>query len=244
MIFGPFIRTKKKKKNGTFRPLLKRPEIIIIVWSKNSPKPPSPSSQARFLTLVVLFDTKETPRDDERRVRKTATHLALLLGTWRRIVEKKRRPHTQGLEERPEHRDHHPGRRPEDAASSLGPKSTLRKSKRLEIQNRVSLVGSEEKGARDLAARARKSVDPPLNTGLLRCEGEERGRRSLRARAQVRRKDYVTPPAIERFESSRVRDGEILFEEKEEENALDENNGKKRRGRGDRSVGDVFRIGR
>ena len=93
-----------------------------------------------------------------------------------------------------------------------------------------------------MAARARKSVDPPFNTGLLRCEGEERGR-SLRARVR-RKKDYVTPPAIERFESSRVRDGEILFEEKEEENALDENNGKKRRGRGDRSVGDVFRIGR
>ena len=94
-----------------------------------------------------------------------------------------------------------------------------------------------------MAARARKSVDPPFNTGLLRCEGEERGR-SLRARVRRKKDYYVTPPAIERFESSRVRDGEILFEEKEEENALDENNGKKRRGRGDRSVGDVFRIGR
>ena len=61
-------------------------------------------------------------------------------------------------------------------------------------------------------------------------------------RARARRKDYVTPPAIERFESSLVRDGEILFEE--EENVFDENDGKKRRGRGDRSVGDVFRIGR
>tara|TARA_A100001037_G_C14682909_1_gene428158 strand:- start:157 stop:378 length:222 start_codon:yes stop_codon:yes gene_type:complete len=71
-------------------------------------------------------------------------------------------------------------------------------------------------------------------------EGEERGS------ARARRKDYVTPPgfAIERFESSRVRDGEIRFEEAEEENVLDENDEKERRGRGDRSVGDVFRIGR
>lgn len=74
-------------------------------------------------------------------------------------------------------------------------------------------------------------------------------RRCARERKEEARaregKDYVTPPgAIERFESSRVREGEIRFEEAEEENVLDENDGKERRGRGDRSVGDVFRIGR
>ena len=69
-------------------------------------------------------------------------------------------------------------------------------------------------------------------------EGEERGS------ARARRKDYYVTPPIERFESSRVRDGEIRFEEAEEENVLDENDEKERRGRGDRSVGDVFRIGR